>query len=107
MGKEGYQGTPFRASKKKMIKEGFIKTKKNKKKKNQKKKKKKRRKKKSSPHFVTFPNSILIFHLPYLDFPSFLLHFPFFLASLFPIDQQKFPRSEVSVGHSAPLPAAC
>ena len=48
----------------------------------------------SSPHFVTLRPSFSIFHLPFFNFPSFLLHFPllplFFLASLFPVDQQNF-----------------
>ena len=66
------------------------------------KKKKKKKKKKSSPHFVTFPPSILIFNLPFFDFPSFLLH-PFFLTSLFPVGQQKFP-DQTSLGHSTPPP---
>ena len=48
------------------------------------------------PHFVTFPPSIYNFPPSFLkfpySFPSFLLHFtPFFLASFFPIGQQKFP----------------
>ena len=32
-----------------------------------------------------------IFHLPLFDFPSFLVHFHFVLASLSPVGQQKFP----------------
>ena len=37
----------------------------------------------SFSNFFLLPLSI--FHLPFFDFPSFLLHFSFFLASLFPV----------------------
>ena len=61
-------------------------------------------KKKKSPLLifilVTFRHSIFIFP-PFLSwFPSFLLHFPFFPASLFPIGQPKFP--VISLGALCP-----
>ena len=63
--------------------------------------------KKRSSHFVTFPPSIIsVFHLPFIDFLLFFLHFPFFPASLFPVDQQKFP-SQKSRGDSACPPPSC
>ena len=72
-----------------------------------KKKRKKNLKKGSSPHFVTFPPSIF-------NFPPSLLQFSFFssqFSPLFPISLPLFPGrsaaiswSEVSGGHSAPLP---
>ena len=43
-----------------------------------------------------------IFHLFY----SIFTPFPFFLASFFPIRQQKFPGQKSLGGHSAPLPPA-
>ena len=49
------------------------------------------------------PFSIL--HLPFFIFPSqFLPPFPFFPCLLFPDTSAKISRSEVSGGHSAPLP---
>ena len=65
-----------------------------------------KRKKKKDPLliFVTFPPYI-IFHLPFLNFPSFFPIFPFFFASLFPIGQQKFP-GQKSLGGTL-LPAPC
>ena len=50
--------------------------------------------KKSSPHFSIFPPSIFNCHLPFYNFLLFFsifTPFPFFLASFFPIDKQKFP----------------
>ena len=46
------------------------------------------------------------FKFPFYNFPSFSLHFPFFLASLFPGGQQKIPREERQRGTlpSPPLP---
>ena len=39
----------------------------------------KSKKKKSPPHKLTCPHyTFHFYHLPFLDFPSFLLHFPFF-----------------------------
>ena len=54
--------------------------------------------------YITFPTSILpIFHLPFYNFPSFLLNFhPFPLVSFFPDTSAKISQSEVSEGHSAP-----
>ena len=37
-----------------------------------------KKEKRSSPHFLTFRPSIFNLHLPFFDFPSFLLYFPFF-----------------------------
>ena len=51
---------------------------------------KKKKKKKSSPHFVTFPSSTFLFTI-FLLFFSIFTPFPFFLASFFPVGQQKFP----------------
>ena len=65
------------------------------------------KKKRSSPCFVTFPHSIFIFLLPFLNFPSFLLHFLFFPCHLFPGTSAETSRSEVSGGHSALLPPPC
>ena len=55
------------------------------------KRKKKKKKKKKSPLFIfqLFLLPFSIFHLPFSFF--FFLQFPFFLASLFPVGQQKFP----------------
>ena len=51
-----------------------------------------------------------IFHLPFYNFPSFLLNFhpffPFFPCLFFPSRSAEISRSEVSGGHSAPLPPA-
>ena len=61
---------------------------------------KKKKKKKKHLFLITFPTSIS-------NFPSFLLNFqPFFLFSLplFSDTSAKISRSEVSGGHSAPLP---
>ena len=57
--------------------------------------------------FVTFPPSIFNFPpslISFFDFPSFLPHFPFFLASLFPTGQQKFPGQKPLQGHLPPCP---
>ena len=43
------------------------------------------------------------FHFQFSTFPSFLLHFPFCLASIFPVGQQKFSRQK-SLGGTLPLP---
>ena len=54
--------------------------------------KKKKKKKRSSPLFITFPTSISNFPPPLLQFSFFSSQFsPLFLASYFPIRQQKFP----------------
>ena len=67
-------------------------------------KKKKKKKKRSSPLFLTFS----CFHSQFSTFSSqFSPLFPFFLASFFPIRQQKFPGQKSLGGHSAPLPPAC
>ena len=71
---------------------------KSKKKKKTKTKQKKKKKKRFSPHFVTFPHSIFIFNLPFLDFPSFLIHFPFFPCLSFPDGSAKISQSEDSGG---------
>ena len=48
--------------------------------------------KKSSAHFHTFPPSIFNFPpLPFQIFLLFLSTFPFFLAPIFPVGEQKFP----------------
>ena len=65
-------------------------------------------KKRSSPHFVTFPPSIFIFHLPFYNFSSLLLNFhPFSLFSLplfFPVGQQKFSGQKSLGGTLPPAP---
>ena len=61
-----------------------------------------KKKKKSSPHFVIFPPSISIFHLPFFNLHSFCSIFSFFLASLFPVGQQKFP-DQKSLGGTLPF----
>ena len=58
-------------------------------------------------NFSLLPFSI--FHIPFYNFPSFLLHFSFFffhffLASFSPVDQQKFPGRKSRGEH---LPPAC
>ena len=55
-------------------------------------KQKKKKKKKVLRLIPYFPLLFQIFHLSFHSFPSFLLHFifPFFLTSLFLVDQQKF-----------------
>ena len=60
--------------------------------------------KKKSPLLILalFPPSISIFHLPFTS-PFYPL-FHFFLASFFPIGQQKFPSQNFLGGHTAPLP---
>ena len=75
-----------------------------------KEKKKERKKKKPSPHFGTFPLPFPIFHLPFYNFPSFLLHFPppppfsIFPCLFFPGRSAE----EVSGGALFPLPpSAC
>ena len=68
----------------------------------------KKKKKGSSPLFITFPTSISYFPLSLLQFSFFSCQFsplfPFFLASFFPIRQQKFPNQK-SRGDT--LPPAC
>ena len=60
-----------------------------------------KKKKRSSPLFLTFS----CFHFQFSTFSSqFSPLFPFFLASFFPIRQQKFPGQKSLGGHSAPLP---
>ena len=67
----------------------------------QKWKAKKKKKKRSSPLFLTFS----CFHFQFSTFsPQFSPLFPFFLASFFPIRQQKFPGQKSLGGHSAPPP---
>ena len=74
--------------------------------KSQKKKKKKKKKVLSSfSHFLTPPLPFSIFHLPFLIFLLFCSIFPFFLASFFPVGQQKFP-GQKSRGMGA-LPSTC
>ena len=66
----------------------------------------KQNKKKGPLLFRTFPTSIFNFPPSLLQFSSFsspFPPFPFFLASFFPVGQQKFP-GQKSQGHSAPLP---
>ena len=74
-----------------------------------KKKKKRKEKKRSSPHFLTFPPSILNFPSSLLKFSFFYSRFStlfhFFLASFFPVGQQKFP-GQKSLGGTLP-PAPC
>ena len=52
--------------------------------------------------FIHFPPSILNYTFPFTIFLLFFSIFPFFLASLFPVGQQKFPGEKASRGHSAP-----
>ena len=77
-----------------------------------KKKKKKKREKEKHLFLELFLLPFQIFHLPFYNFhnfPSFLLNFHpfslFFLASFFPIRQQKFP-GQKSLGSTLP-PAPC
>ena len=66
-----------------------------------KKKKKKKKKKRSSPLFLTFS----CFHFQFSTFSSqFSPLFPFFLASFFPVRQQKFPGQKSLGGTLPPLP---
>ena len=57
--------------------------------------------------FLLFPLPVQFkfFHLPLCNFPSFLLHFCFFLASLFPVGQQKFPGEKHQGGTLLPAPS--
>ena len=65
-------------------------------------------KKKSSPHFVTFPPSISILHLPSYNFPSFPLHFPLFPCLFFSDRPAEISRSEVLFGGAVPpAPPTC
>ena len=69
----------------------------------------KQERKRSSPHFQTlFLPSFSIFNLPFYNFPSFLLQFSpfstFFLASFFPVGQQKFPGQKSLGGTLSPAP---
>ena len=68
-------------------------------------KKKKKKKKKNSPLFILylFLLTFSIFHLPFFNFPSFPHFHFFFLASLFPVGQQKFP-GQKSLGDTLPPP---
>ena len=67
-------------------------------------KKWKAKKKKSSAHFHNFSPSIFNFSpLPFQIFLLFPSIFPFFLAPLFPVGQQKFP-GEKCQGALGPLP---
>ena len=62
-------------------------------------------KKKSSVHFHTSSTSILISCLPFHNFPSFLLHLPFFCLN-FPGKSTKNP-GEKCQGSTLPLSPAC
>ena len=92
---------------------GFEKWKaKKKKKKKRKRKRKEKKKEKSSPHFPPFISlsNFSSFHFQFSIFPFtiFLLFFsiflPFFLASFFPVGQQKFPGQKFLGGALCPLP---
>ena len=61
--------------------------------------KKKKKKKRSSPHFVTFPPSLLQFSF----FSSQFHTFSFFPCLFFPGRSAEISRSEVGGGHSARL----
>ena len=69
--------------------------------------KQKKKKKRFSPHFFNFSTT---FHLQFSTFPftifflfSIFTLFPLFLASFFPVGQQKFP-GQKSLGALCPLP---
>ena len=59
---------------------------------------KQKEKKRSFPYFVTFLLLFSIFHLPFFDFPSFLLHFPFFPCISFPNRSAEISQWEVLGG---------
>ena len=59
--------------------------------KEQNKTKKQNKKEKILSSFFNFSSFHFQFFHPLFPFPSFLLQFPFFLASLFSVGQQKFP----------------
>ena len=69
------------------------------------KKKKKKKKKKSPLLFLQlFLLQFQIFILTFFNFPSFLLHFPYFPCLSFPHTSAEISRSGVCGGHSAPMP---
>ena len=75
------------------------------KKKKKKKKKKRKERKENTPLFIALP--FPIFHLPFYNFPSFLLNFhPFslFPCLFFPIRQQNFPGQKSLGGTLPPCP---
>ena len=58
-----------------------------------------KKKKKKGPLLI-----LELFPLPSYNFPSFLHHFPVFLASFFPVGDQKFP---IQKSQGGTLPPAC
>ena len=69
-----------------------------------------KKKTKSSPHFPTFPHSNFNFPPSLLQFSfssQFSPLFPFFLATFFPVGQQKFPGQKSLAGTLFPDPPAC
>ena len=69
-------------------------------------KKKKKKKKVLSPfsYFHIFFPSVFYFPPSLVQFSFIVLHFPFFLASIFPVGHQKISCWKTSRGHSAPAP---
>ena len=65
----------------------------------------KNKKKSSICNFSSFHFQFFIF--PFSVFFLFCSISPFFLASLFPVGQHKFPGQKSLGGHSAPLPPSC
>ena len=69
--------------------------------------KKKKKRKVLSSFWNFFPLSFSTFHLPFYNFPSYLLHFPPFPFFFLPLFSRWVSRNflvKVSGGHSAPLP---